>query len=259
MHVTHFLSRTFFAVSVGVMAIFAGFIATPVRAETPVISTAKTAAKSAGFGSHGMAVFGGVDGLYASHLPMFHQPHDVQLVFRFHLSDAVVDAALRKHLSTKPALWTLDPEKFDLYRFAPQHAEPLRQFQARFVEGHFERGGVEKFSKQMVVVDEVIVYRKLDIAKRTETAGHYLKIGAQQEQFLIKLIDRRPDFDIIVALSKLKTPENSASTAIKKELVLMPDALKPPTLAAFAAALAEQGFGQFDVGSIIYFETDDLK
>lgn len=33
-------------------------------------------------GTHGMALFGGKDALYTSHLPMFHAPHDYQLVLQ---------------------------------------------------------------------------------------------------------------------------------------------------------------------------------
>ncbi len=212
-----------------------------------------------GFGSHGMAVFGGVDGLYAAHLPMFHAPHDVQMIIRFRLKDAVTDLALRKNLSAKPALWTLDPEAFDLYSFAPQHAAPLTQFQARFVQGHFERGGKEQYIKQTVIVEEVIFYRRLDFAKRVETAGRYLKIGSQHEQFLIKLIDRRPDFDIIVALNRLQTPVKKASSASIEEVIVPNDDLKSPSLTVLQKALDAQSPKQYRVSSIIYFETEDLK
>jgi hypothetical protein len=234
------------------------FLALVAMQFSPVAAAAKNPLLP-GYGSHGMAVFGGVEGLYASHLPMFHQPHDVQLVFRFHLKDVATDTALRTRLSTSPALWTLDPEAFDLYRFAPQHATPLTQFQARFVEGHFERGGKEQYAKQTVVVDEVIVYRKLDVAKRVESAGKYIKIGAEREQFLLKVIDRRPDFDIIVAINRLKSAANRASSSSYSEVMVPVIDLKPPTTVALESALNMQGKGLFSVLSMLYFETDDLK
>jgi hypothetical protein len=225
----------------------------------PSEATATRNPAPAGFGTHGMAVFGGVDGLYAAHLPMFHAPHDVQMVMRFRLKDAATDLALRKNLSAKPALWTLDPDAFDLYSFAPQHAAPLIQFQARFVEGHFERGGKERYTKQTVIVEEVIFYRRLDFAKRVETAGRYLKIGKQREQFLVKVIDRRPDFDIIVALNGPQTPVEKASSAAVEEVIIPTDGLKSPQLTALQTALDAQGPGQYRVANIIYFETEDLK
>lgn len=228
----------------------------PLLASLNAFALDAAAPKPPGFGSHGMAVFGGVDGLYASHLPMFHAPHDVQLVFRFHLQDAATDAALRARLSAKPTLWTLDPEAFDLYRFAPQHPSPLTQFNARFIEGHFERGGKEAYTQQRVMVDEVLIYQRLSLARRSETAGQYLKIGTKSEQFLIKRIDRRPDFDLIIALKA--TPGAIEKPAAKRVTVPSVD-LKQPTLTLVEAALDAQGAGHYQAISIIYFETDDLK
>lgn len=88
-------------------------------------TAAKPVAQAVGYGSHGMAVFGGRDGLYASHLPMFHAPHDAQVLLRFRLADASVDASLRARLALRPQLWTLDPESFDLHRLQPGNPEPL--------------------------------------------------------------------------------------------------------------------------------------
>ncbi|WP_373990514.1 hypothetical protein [Duganella sp. BuS-21] len=43
-------------------------------------------------GEHGMVLFGGKKGLYASHLPMFHAPHDYQVILQLHVADAATDA-----------------------------------------------------------------------------------------------------------------------------------------------------------------------
>mgnify|MGYP000495227802 CR=1 FL=1 len=75
---------------------------------------AAAAEKGPTWGTRGMALFGGKDALYASHLPMFHAPHDYQLV--------LPDAALRQRPDGKTALWTIDPEKFELNRLAPHAA-----------------------------------------------------------------------------------------------------------------------------------------
>ncbi len=249
----------------GVMLLASIYLGSPTIAHgAPAVATAPTAAKSdasSGFGAHGMAVFGGEEGLYASHLPMFHRPHDVQLVFRFHLADATADAALRSNLTAKPALWTLDPTKFDLYRFAPKHSQPLTQFAARFVEGHFERGGKERFDNQVVVVDEVILYQTLDFTLRAESPGRYLKIGKGAEQFLIKRIDRRPDFDIIAALKSTngvaQVKQRTSNTASTKNEILLPTKhLDAPLVTQLQAAI---GDASITVSGILYFETKDLK
>ncbi len=50
-------------------------------------------------GLHGMLLFGGLEGLYASHLPMFHTPHDVQLLLRIRLQDAALNQQIRSDLA----------------------------------------------------------------------------------------------------------------------------------------------------------------
>jgi hypothetical protein len=194
-------------------------------------------------GGHGMAVFGGREGLYASHLPMFHAPHDTQLLLRFHLADAAADRALRETLAREPKLWTFDPEPFDLLRFAPGHARPLREFQARFFEGHFERGGRPQPAEQRVVVDEVLLFRRLDPTPRESATGRYRLIGRGSEWFAVKRIDRRPDFDHILRLD---------APVVRGEAVVALQGLARPDEAVRQAFKAR---GWVD----LYFETDDLR
>jgi hypothetical protein len=203
-------------------------------------------------GSHGMAVFGGKGGLYASHLPMFHAPHDTQLVFRFHLADAGQDTLLREALATQPTLWTLDPERFDLLRFAPGHADPLKRFGARFVEGHFERGGKDRMAGQTVLVDEVLVFRRLNAAQRSAPIGRYVLVGAHTEWFALKEIDRRPDFDHLLRLSGGPAPKTRAVRVAVPQLAA-------PSVATLNAALAQELGPGWRAEQTLYFETDDLR
>ncbi|HEY8877029.1 MAG TPA: hypothetical protein VIN03_05655 [Roseateles sp.] len=198
-------------------------------------------AEETAIGGHGMAVFGGRQGLYASHLPMFHTPHDSQLVFRFHLADAAADQVLRETLAREPKLWTFDPETFDLLRFAPGHARPLREFKARFFEGHFERGGKPQAVEQRVVVDEVLIFRRLSAVPHEANTGRYRLIGRGDEWFAFKTIDRRPDFDHIV---RLQSPAARGEVDVALKGVSRPDVQR-----AFKAKAAIE----------IYFETDDLR
>ncbi len=229
----------------------------------------KTSDKPVGYGSHGMAVFGGRDGLYASHLPMFHAPHDTQVLLRFHLADASVDASLRARLALRPQLWTLDPEHFDLHRLQPGNEQPLKQFNARFIQGHFERGGVERFAGQTVVVDEVLLFKPLDFKPATDasvahSAGSYLLLGGGREFFAVKEIDRRPDFDAIVAMKPLPHAKHAKeqggpTRTVVRRFLLPTDDLKAPSRVSLQAALQAQEGGSLQVGKTLYFETEDLK
>lgn len=152
----------------------------------------------ASMGVHGMVLFGGRAGLYASHLPMFHAPHAVQAVLRVHFADPRLDAAVRARLDGKAALWTLDPERFALDRLAPGAARPLAAFRADVVQGHFEQGGAVRYRAAGLVVDAVLVYRPLAGDAPPPADATYLPVG----RFLVKRIDGRPDVDHIVRLRR---------------------------------------------------------
>jgi hypothetical protein len=219
---------------------------------TPIASASN---KSIGWGSHGMAVFGGREGLYASHLPMFHPPHDTQVIIRFHLQDKTIDEKLRDALALKPELWTLDPEEFDLLRLAPEHPQRLKKFTARFVQGHFERGGKEQFLNQTAVIDEVILFRRLSVAERLVAESRYHVIGNKSERFLVKEIDRRPDFDLIASLKLSKTWAED----FPKTILLANKNISQPSAKEWRDALLKQAGNGVSLNRVLYFETGDLK
>ena len=143
------------------------------------LTLAATAANAADapHGQHGMVLFGGKEGLYASHLPLFHAPHDYQVILRVHVADPATDAALRARLDGKTTLWTIAPEKFELSRLAPTSATPLRKFNADLVQGHFERGGLTQYAAATIVVDQVIMFRRLSPAAKANAIASYMQIG----------------------------------------------------------------------------------
>ena len=220
-------------------------------ATTAVAWSLAASATAAGptFGVHGMALFGGKEGLYASHLPMFHAPHDYQVVLQVHVADAKLDAALKSRLDGKTALWTVDPEKFELDRLAPDAATPLRQFKANLVLGHFEQGGKAQYNAATLVVDKVLLFRQLSPAAKTIHTATYVQIGNGKQRYLIKEIDSRPDFDHIVSY-RVAPHSPYAPITIAKNGMAEPDAK------ALAAAL--QAVPSAILGTV-YFYTEDLR
>jgi len=208
-------------------------------------------ARAAGvtYGTHGMALFGGREGLYASHLPMFHAPHDYQVILRVRLADAKLDGELRQRLDGRTALWTIDPEKFELDRLAPGAAAPLRGFHATVVQGHFEQGGKPQYKNVEVVVDEVLLFRRLSAQTLENTSARYLQVGTGRQRFLVKTIDSRPDFDHIVAYRAAPGADTAFITVTKV-------ALQQPSARELAAALEVPVAA---IGGTVYFYTDDLR
>lgn len=206
-------------------------------------------AADATYGSHGMALFGGREGLYASHLPMFHAPHDYQVILQVHIADQATDAALRKRLDGKNALWTIDPEKFELSALGPDARSPRKEFSADLVQGHFERGGSTQYKGATVVIDKILVFRQLDDRPRGARLARYMQVGSGRQRFLVKEIDTRPDFDHIVAYHAV--PGASTATA---------EVRKRGLTAAGKDALANAlNVNPAAIGGTIYFETEDLK
>lgn len=201
------------------------------------------------FGTHGMALFGGKDGLYASHLPMFHAPHDYQVVLQVRVADARLDAALKSRLDGKTALWTVDPEKFELNRLAPDATEPLREFKADLVLGHFEQGGKPQYNGATLVIEKVLLYRQLSPAARTIHTATYVQIGNGRQRYLIKEIDSRPDFDHIVSY-------RAASHAPDGPVTIARNGMAEPDAKALAAALQAAPSA---LRGTVYFYTEDLR
>lgn len=212
---------------------------------------ATTPAMAAGptFGEHGMALFGGKDGLYTSHLPMFHAPHDYQVVLQVHLADPALDAAVKKRLDGNTALWTVAPEKFDLDRLQPGAPAPLRRFQADLVQGHFEQGGKTAYRSAAVVVDKVWLFRKLSPDVRTSAVARYVQVGNGTQRYLIKEIDSRPDFDHIVSY-------RAAARASLLPVSVAKNGVSAPDAAALAAALNASPAA---IRGTVYYYTDDLR
>ncbi len=222
------------ALLVGGMLLMAG-MATPAGAANPSM------------GSHGMLLFGGPDALYASHLPMFHAPHDYQVVLQIRLADKAQDKALRRRLNGGAALWTLDPEPFPLDRFAPGAMSTVQRFKADLVLGHFEQGGKTEYRGAAIIVDKVLYFRQISSKPAQSSAARYLQLGAGRQRFLVKQIDSRPDFDHVLAVRAHPGARTGA-------VVLAKTALQEP-----GAKAIEQAMPALDVIGNVYFSTADLR
>lgn len=197
-------------------------------------------------GVHGMALFGGKDGLFASHLPLFRAPHDRRLLVELKIDDPALDRQMRAELAARPRLWTIDPEPFELARLSAGTPHPLRAFRADLVEGHFERDGRVVHKNVRLNVVRIIEDRALDGAASPRAIATYRVVGHGRSRFLVKEVDARPDFDHIVVLA----PGSQAPTAT----VTVPrKGVEAPSLATLSAAAGVKAV------ATVYYDTADLK
>lgn len=141
---------------------------------------------------HGMAVVGSS---YLSHLPMFHAPHDYQLLLEADLGaegKSALQASRQRH--PEEPLYTLVPEKFDLAAMV----KSFRPFKATLFRGHFERGGVPITGEITVKLKKTLYFQKLKAETPAPKSPTFLYFGNAQEQFLAHKISGRPDFDQLV-------------------------------------------------------------
>ena len=163
-------------------------------------------------GLHGMLLFGSEYGLFASHLPMFHTPHNAQVVLQLTFDDPQINTAVINGLTLSAAsgypIWTIVPQQFDLSMLSPAHPNHINHLSVDIVKGHFERGGEIQWKNQGLTVNKIIIFNELDIQFEQQKTNNntYLKVNNTPDdkvQFLVKRLTTRPDADHIVRLDNV--------------------------------------------------------
>ncbi|GAB3031020.1 hypothetical protein [Bowmanella dokdonensis] len=171
-------------------------------------------------GVHGMVIFTGQQALYASHLPLYHPPHDYQILYRIRLvgtDPKQVQSKLATH-----SLLTLKPTPFDLNRLIRK--ESFSQT-ATLYDGHFERDG-EPLGEVTVHFEQALLVERLDPSIGQQ--NQYMVVSQDEDHFLLHRIASRPSFDHIVYLAApLKEPpqltDGSAETVRQQLVRQLPD------------------------------------
>jgi hypothetical protein len=192
---------------------------------------------------HGMLVVGEKK-IYLSHLPMFHPPHDYQVIFEASFTPAALATYIAaKHSAPAGTIFTLVPEPFELDRMI-QSPKP---FHAVLYQGHFERGGVPITSSVEVGITKVLFSKHLNPEEaRPESIG-YILFGSPGEYFLAHLITGEPNFDQIIAATP---PKPIADGSIFMGSFSGVSDLTPPAMSQL-----QEGFSGL---TQIYLETGDL-
>lgn len=149
-------------------------------------------------GSHGMLVVG-TDVVYLSHLPMFHVPHNYQLIFEAALDADVLAEYRRDSAAHADTYYTLVPTGRWVL---PDTIVEGASFAADLYRGHFERGGTPIRQGLRVTVRRIVHFRRFD-AGRTPDPAQWIAFGRGREHFLAHRIEAAPDMDQVVQLASL--------------------------------------------------------
>ena len=142
---------------------------------------------------HGMLVVG-TKTVYLSHLPMFHSPHDYQVILEVELDPMAMQTYIKNKMHSQETVYTIVPQVFVL----PAMVQNPKPFVAQLFKGHFERGGVMIAPKVQVSIKKVVFFKKLQASENKPSVASYLLFGNQEEQFIAHYITGKPDFDQIL-------------------------------------------------------------
>ncbi len=134
---------------------------------------------------HGMLLFGKAK-IYASHLPMFHSPHDYQVLLEIELQN---NNEYLKSAKSFKGIHTLVPEPFVLTDLK----KGKTSFNAQIFQGHFERGG-KLIATTKISISQVLLFKKFKGEPKPKDMVFYV-FGNETEQFMAHAITRAPDFD----------------------------------------------------------------
>lgn len=206
--------------------------------------------------THGMAVVGHHK-VYLSHLPMFHTPHDYQVIMEVEF-DSPSKAVYDQSVGTASELYTIEPETFVL----PNMTKAGNSFQATLYKGHFERGGTSIAENVTIKIVKVLYFKKFQPGETQPAQASYILFGNQNEQFMAHIITAKPDFDQILTVkvdSALATEIDTAGSLLvtladlkNDEPVLAPAALQ-------AITTKDSKTVNLETESEIYLEKGDLS
>ena len=219
---------------------------------------------------HGMLLFG-KNATYASHLPMFHSPHDYQLIMKLSLEDLPRSQTLSHYETWKEkgqTLFTLVPEIVDLTQIINGGKTTLN---ASIYKGHFENGG-ENLGPVKIHIQKLIYSSKLDGTQVPENLENYFVFGEAGEYFAAHLIQSKPSFDAIINVSQayeLKIPFCRTRVCDEPSKTLIDDGQLPITVggpksgSSFSLPIAGEQLGDLggpivDVLNIVYLEEAEL-
>ncbi len=144
-------------------------------------------------GVHGMVLVTHGSSIYASHLPLYNKPHNVQLLYKLDNNDLAVLQTVRDS-----QLITIKPKPFNLQRLMRGDKMVI---EADLYAGHFERDGMLVYDNISLSFDKQLYVRTLDDIKPSSTKQEYDVVSLRKNyKFYIHRIQQAPSFDHILGV-----------------------------------------------------------
>ncbi len=144
-------------------------------------------------GVHGMALFTQGSSIYASHMPLYHKPHDVQLLYKLDNNNLALLQTIRDG-----DLITIKPQPFNLQRLMRGEKMVLN---VDLYSGHFERDGMLVYENIPMTFDKKLYVRSLDDIQPSSNKQAYDVVSLRQNYKLyIHRISQAPSYDHIIGI-----------------------------------------------------------
>ena len=144
-------------------------------------------------GVHGMALFTQGSSIYASHMPLYHKPHDVQLLYKLDNNNLALLQTIRDG-----ELITIKPQPFNLQRLMRGEKMVLN---VDLYSGHFERDGMLVYENIPMTFDKKLYVRSLDDIQPSSNKQAYDVVSLRQNYKLyIHRISQAPSYDHIIGI-----------------------------------------------------------
>ena len=147
-------------------------------------------------GVHGMVLMSKSSTVFAYHLPMYHEPHNVQLLYKLEVKDFNLIQVVRDN-----ELVTIKPEPFNLQRLI--RGEKLT-IKADVYIGHFERDGMKVYNSIDIVFGKQLYVRELTDLEESSNQQEYeiVSYNSKDDRLFVHKLQKAPSFDHIIHIDR---------------------------------------------------------
>lgn len=163
-------------------------------------------------GVHGMALVTHSSSIYASHMPLYHKPHNVQIIYKIDTKSIPLIQLVRDN-----NLVTIKPHKFNLQRLMRGEKMTIN---ADVYMGHFERDGMLVYKNMPITFAKQLYVRDFSDIEKSSTRQKYDMITLKKNnRIYVHRIQEAPSYDhlIHIDLEAGCLAQFNTSSAVPKE------------------------------------------